>query len=129
NEVEETKLKSDNILSTAQHIFSNIKIQLNNHSLSLEGSAGSVLDAELDILRQLVVEMKFTLKNTFEPNKKDDHERMKRNLEGVSKMLSIFNPMKWRWDAEQQVEITVSNNEINDQCEITIEGRDSQNKL
>ncbi|CAF4642457.1 unnamed protein product, partial [Rotaria magnacalcarata] len=74
NAAEETKLKSDNILSTAQQIFSNIKIQLNNHSLSLEGSAGSVLDAELDILRQLVVEMKFTLKNTFEPNKKDDHE-------------------------------------------------------
>ncbi|CAF4555358.1 unnamed protein product, partial [Rotaria magnacalcarata] len=44
-------------------------------------------------------------------------------------MLSIFNPMTWRWAAQQQVEIIVSNNTKNDECEVVIKGRDSQNKL
>ncbi|CAF4138931.1 unnamed protein product [Rotaria sp. Silwood2] len=128
NTAEETKLNSDNIVANAKKAFSNVQIQLNNHILSLEGSAGSVLDAELDILQQLVVEMKFSLSNEYAPTAKADYERMQRNLEGVSKMPSIFNPMKWRWEAEHQVKITVNNNKTNNECEIIIEGRDSQNQ-
>ncbi|CAF5052583.1 unnamed protein product, partial [Rotaria sp. Silwood1] len=129
NAAEEAKLNSDNILANAKKAFSNVQIQLNNHILSLEGPAGSVLDAELDILQQLVVEMKFKLVNDYSPTAKTDYERMRRNLEDVSKMPSIFNPMKWRWEAEHQVKMTVNNNTTNNECEITIEGRDSQNQL
>ncbi|CAF5113906.1 unnamed protein product, partial [Rotaria sp. Silwood1] len=129
NAAEETKLNTDNIIANTKNTFSNVQIQLNNHILSLEGSAGSVLDAELDILKQLIVEMKFNLTNEFTPSATADYQRMKRNLEGVSKMPSIFNPMKWRWEAQHQVKITVNNNAINNECEITIEGRDSQNQF
>jgi hypothetical protein len=126
---EETKLNSDNILSKVKQTFSNVNIQLNNHCLILEGSAGSILDAELDILRQLVVEMKFSLTNQYLSNDKANYDLMKQNLESVSKMTRIFNPMIWRWEAQHQVKITVGNNTIKDECEITIEGRDSQNQL
>ncbi|CAF0755943.1 unnamed protein product [Rotaria sordida] len=129
NIAEETKLNSDNIIANTKNTFPNVQIQLNNHILSLEGRAGSVLDAELDILKQLIVEMKFNLTNDYSPTATADYQRMKRNLEGVSKMPSIFNPMKWRWEAQHQVKITVNNNTINNECEITIEGRDSQNQL
>jgi hypothetical protein len=54
---------------------------------------------------------------------------MQRNLESVSKMIRIFNPMIWRWEAQHQVKITVNTTTIKDQCEITVEGRDSQNQL
>ncbi|CAF4306111.1 unnamed protein product [Rotaria sp. Silwood2] len=128
NTAEETKLNSDNIVANAKNTFPNVQIQLNNHMLSLEGSAGSVLEAELDILKHLVVEMKFNLTNEYSLSATADYQRMKRNLEGVSKMPSIFNPMKWRWEAQHQVKITVNNNTINNECEITIEGRDSQNQ-
>jgi hypothetical protein len=129
NAAEETRLNSNNILATAKQTFPNVQMQLNNHVLSLEGLAGSVLDAELDILRQIVVEMKFTLANEFPASAVADHKRMKRNLEGVSKMPQIFNPMIWRWEAQRQVKINVNNNTVQNECEITIEGRDSQNQL
>ncbi len=129
NAAEETKLNSDNILTNARQMFPNVKIQLNNQILSLEGSAGSVLDTELDILRQLVEEMKFTLTNQHQPTEKANYERMKQNLESVSKVTRIFNPMIWRWENQQQVKITVNNNPFKNECEITIEGRNSQNQL
>ena len=129
NAAEEAKLNSDGILATAKQNFPNVQIQLNNHILSLEGLAGSVLDAELDILRQLVVEMKFTLTNVFSPTDRAKFELMKRNLEGVSKMPRIFKPMKWRWETQHQVKITVNTSVTKDASEITIKGRDSQNQL
>ena len=61
NTAEEAKVISDGILAAAKQTFPNVNIQLNNHVITLEGPAGSVLDAELDILQQLIVEMKFTL--------------------------------------------------------------------
>ena len=129
NAAEEAKLNTDNILATARQTFSNVQIQLNSSNLSFEGTAGSVLDAELDILRQLIVEMKFTLTNLFPTTATADYQRMKRNLESVAKMTRIFNPMIWRWEAQHQVKITVNNNPFKNECEITIEGRDSQNQL
>jgi hypothetical protein len=127
NTAEETRLNSNNILTTAKQTFPNVQMQLNNHVLSLEGLAGSVLDAELDISQQLVVETKFNLTNEYPPNDAN-YKRMDRNLEGVSKMPQIFNPMIWRWEAQRQVKITVNSTSKNE-CEITIKGRDSQNQL
>lgn len=93
NAAEESKLNSDNILATTRQAFTDVKIQLINHTLIIESSAGSVLDAELDILRQLIVEMKFSLTNPYTPNEIDKYKLMKQNLESVSKMTRIFNPM------------------------------------
>jgi hypothetical protein len=129
NAAEEAKLNADGILAAAKQNFPNVNIQSNNHILSLEGTAGSVLDTELNILQQLVVEMKFVLANEFPSTATADYQRMKRNLESVSKMPHIFNPMIWRWEAQHQVKITVNNTTIKDECEIIIEGRDSQNQL
>ena len=129
NQAEETKLNTDNILAKARSIYPNTNIQLNNHILTLQGSAGSVLDAELDILRQLVVEMRFSLINQYSPNETAKYTLMKQNLESLSKMPWIFDPMKWRWEAQHQVKITVNNSTIKDTCEIIMEGRDSQNQF
>ncbi|CAF0889255.1 unnamed protein product [Didymodactylos carnosus] len=127
NTAEETKLNSDSILSNAKQTFTNLQISLNNnHELILKGPSGSVLEAELDIIQQLVVPMKFNLTNDFNPTS-SEYKSMKRNLESVMKMPRIFNPMKWRWEAQQQVKITI--NTTNGVCEITIEGRDSRNQL
>ncbi|CAF1073805.1 unnamed protein product [Adineta steineri] len=128
NTAEETRLNSNNILIIVKQNFPNIQIQLQNRILHLGGAAGFVLDAELDILKQLVVEMKFKLTNLYSANAAADFKRMARNLESVSKMPRIFNPMIWRWEAQQQVKITVNNTTIKDECEITIKGRDSQNQ-
>jgi hypothetical protein len=128
NTAEKDKFDADNILSTTKQTFSNISIQLNNHTLTLEGPAGSVFDAEVDILRQLVDEMPFSLTNPYSPNT-TDYKRMKQNLESVSKMTPIFNPMIWRWENQHQVKITVNNNKNKDERKINIEGRDSQNQL
>ncbi|CAF4933597.1 unnamed protein product, partial [Rotaria magnacalcarata] len=53
---------------------------------------------------------------------------MERNLEMIMKMPYIFNPMKWRWEAEKQVKITISSNTNRKTCDITVEGRDSDNQ-
>lgn len=129
NDAEETKLNTHNILAITRSIYSNVNIQLSNHILTLDGLAGSVLDAELDILRQLVVEIRFPLTNQYSPNEKAKYTLMQQNLESLSKMPWIFNPMKWRWEAQHQVKITVNNSTLKDTCEIIVEGRDSQIQL
>ncbi|CAF3032918.1 unnamed protein product [Rotaria sp. Silwood2] len=128
NQVEKEKLTSDNILITEKQNFPKIQMQLNKHAVNLEGSAGYVLNAELDILQRLVEEIKYPLINKFKSSAISDFERMKTNLERVSKMLYIFDPMKWRWEAQNQVKITANNNTTNNDCEIIIEGQHSQNK-
>ena len=129
NTAEEAKINSDGILAAAKQTFPSFTFKLDNHVITLEGSAGSVLNAELFILQHLVVEMKFPLANVYQLNDTTNHKRMQRNLEGVSKMPHIFNPMKWRWEAQHQVKITVNNSASKDESEIIIEGRDSQNQL
>jgi len=103
---------------------------LNNNELILEGSAGSVLEAELDILHQLIQEKRFMLTNAWseklEPAK---YKLMEQNLQIVSKMPKLFEPMKRRWETQNQVKITINNSTIKDQTEIIIAGRDSQNQL
>jgi hypothetical protein len=36
--------------------------------------------------------------------------------------------MKWRWNAQKQVEITINSITATKTCEITVKGRDSDNK-
>lgn len=129
NMAEETKLSSENILTIAQQTFFSVDIKLSNHNLTLQGPAGAVLGAELDVLRKLVVEMKFILTNPYSASDSANHDRMKRNLESVTKMPRIFNPMKWRWEAQHQVKIMIDPNTVDQTCSITIKGGDSQNQF
>lgn len=120
NEIE--KLNKENIISKAMPTFNNIQIIIdqNQQQLILKGSSGSVLDAELDIRKQLVTKRKFKLVND-----NDNNINFTRNLESLTKMTKIFNPMIWRWEAEEQVEIIINN--ANQQLEISCRGRDAQN--
>lgn len=132
NAAEQTKLQNENILVSAKQLFSTVNIQLNNNELILEGSAGSVLEAELDILRELIEEMKFTLTNPWsETSKPAEYKLMQQNLQIVAKMPKLFEPMKRRWETQNQVKITINNSTTKekDLTEIIIEGRDSQNQL
>jgi hypothetical protein len=100
-----------------------VSIVKTNKNISLKGSCGSVLNAELHLRQEMISEIKFTLKELGHPNA---HENFGKNLKSVMKMTRIFNPMKWRWQAQKQVEITINSNTSTDTCEITVKGRDSE---
>ncbi|CAF2088565.1 unnamed protein product [Rotaria magnacalcarata] len=125
---EETYLNANNRFSTAQSTFSNkINMQMGGGTLLLTGPAGPVLNAELHLRQQMVDEMQFSLTTgtaaTTEPN-----SNMAINLQSVTKMTQIFNPLKWRWETQKQVEITINGNTATKTCDITVKGRDSDNK-
>ncbi|CAF1456975.1 unnamed protein product [Adineta steineri] len=126
NDIEEEKLDKDKILSEAKQKFPNVQIQVNHDILSINGSSGSVLSAELFILQKLVEDMKISSSQIARGS--DEYGTLQRNLDGLMKMLYVFNPMKWRWENEEQVKINM------EQCpsaelEITIKGRNSKNRL
>ncbi|UJR32836.1 hypothetical protein I4U23_020298 [Adineta vaga] len=129
NTAEETRLNSNNILASAKQAFPRAQMQLSSQIVILQGIAGQVLDAELYILRQLIVETKFKLQNPYSSITSTDYKRVARNLESVAKTSWIFQPMIWRWEAQRQVKITVNTSLVKDECEVTIVGRDSQNQL
>jgi hypothetical protein len=123
---EEAHLNTGNKYATAVSKFSNrINMQLANKKISLKGSSGAVLNAELHLRQQMISELKFTL---TELATSTSHTNFERNLASVMKMTRIFNPMKWRWQAQKQVEITINSNTATKTCEITVKGRDSENQ-
>ncbi|CAF0864151.1 unnamed protein product [Rotaria sordida] len=123
---EETYLNAENRYSDAQTKFSNkINMSLGSQKMKFKGRSGIVLNAELHLRQQMISELKFNLSNTPNPA---DNSNFSRNLESIMKMTHIFNPMKWRWAAERQVEITINSNTATKTCEIIVKGRDSDNK-
>ena len=123
---EYTYLNGGNRYSSAQAKFSSrIAMQLSNSMLTLTGTAGSVLNAELHVRQQMIAEFKFNLEP---PPGATTHENFTRNIKSVMKMTQIFNPMKWRWQAQKQVEITVNSITTTGACEIIVKGRDSENR-
>lgn len=126
NDIEEEKLHRDNILSAAKQQFPDVQFQVDHDVLSINGSSGSVLNAELFILQKLVEDMKISSSNL--PHDDEEDETLRRNLEGLMKMLHIFNPMKWRWENQEQVKINLEQNP-SAELEITIKGRNSKNRL
>ncbi|CAF2052587.1 unnamed protein product [Rotaria magnacalcarata] len=99
-------------------------MSLGSQKMKSKGSSGIVLNAELHLRQQMIDELKFNLTNTSNPA---DDSNFTQNLESIKKMTYIFNPMKWRWAAEKQVEITINNSTATKTCEIIIKGRDSDN--
>ena len=102
-----------------------ITLRMDANTIRLKGPAGSVLNAELHLRQQMVSELKFTLGElaTGTP-----HLNFERNMESVMRTTRIFNPMIWRWQGEKQVKITINSDTATKRCEVTVEGRDSENK-
>jgi hypothetical protein len=125
---EASHLLRKNVFSKIRSLFSNIMNMLPNvRSIDLKGAAGTVFNDELQIQKEMVTTMNFKLENTCQQGT-SDFENLSRNLESVTKMTYIFQPMQWRWEAEKQVKITVKNDPAAKTCEIKIEGRDSENQ-
>ena len=127
NDAEKNKLDTDKILSSAKQKFPDVYTQLNGNELSMKGPSGSVLMFELSVLQKLVESRTFSLLSHVPPNS-DEYATFKRNMKGILKMIRIFNPMKWRWENEEQVKINFEPNST-DQLEITVTGRNSKNSL
>ena len=123
---EHTHLSANNRYSDAQAKFSNrIKMQLTGQTISLKGTSGVVLNAELHLRQQMISEYKFQLSHS---STHPAHANFARNLESVMKMTRIFNPLVWRWQAQKQVEIAINNDTATKTCEVTVKGRDSDNR-
>ncbi|CAF1156177.1 unnamed protein product, partial [Didymodactylos carnosus] len=88
-----------------------VEILVDNNKLKLSGKVGDVLDLELLLKRQLLTTRKFTILNGL-----NIHENYKRNVESLACIPHIFNPLKWRWKAQEQVDIVI--NTLNTSIEV-----------
>ncbi|CAF1234620.1 unnamed protein product, partial [Didymodactylos carnosus] len=112
---------ANGLLAQLKNQYTMVHIQIHNQSLILKGLASQVLPLELHILKQLLIKETFDLIPDNEKN-----ENLLRHIKHLSTAIHIFHPLKWRWLAEKQVEITMRNNRHN--IEIVINGRDANNK-
>ena len=128
NTEEEARLNSNNIYANALSKYSKrVKMALTKTDVDLSGPVGTVYSSESHLLREMVEQFTFHLENKNPPNT-SQHTNLARNLESVMKMPQIFNPMKWRWENQKQVTITVNCNTATNICEITVNGRNSDYK-
>jgi hypothetical protein len=119
---EERKFNDEKLLEKASQQFPYVDMHINNRKLVFRGRSGQVLNAELFIRQQLVTTLKFTL-----PERPNDN--LTRNLETVTKMpIDLFGPLRWRWEAEQQVKVRTKMNSKQGTIDVTVEGLDSQNQ-
>jgi hypothetical protein len=125
NTAEKQTFDAKNILEEANKQFSQVQIHLdNNNKLIIRGRSGHVLEAELYIRQQLVTKLTFTLSSN-QPN-----DNLTRNLKSITNMpLDLFGPLRWRWEAEQQVKVRTKMNAKQGTIDVTVEGLDSQNQL
>lgn len=123
---EKTYLDSDSRYDKVRQLYpSNIQMTLSSTSLLLTGRSDVVLNAELQLRKEMITERKFELKNRFSSNTAE-YKNLANNLEKISKMPYIFHPMIWRWEAEKQVKITVDSNAAKKTCDIKVVGRASE---
>jgi hypothetical protein len=134
---EARKLQTEMLLPKVMQMFSLIQCHLLGVSpdkVILKGFSGAVVEAELYIRQHLTEELHFQLRNDCLHNS-TEYENLNRNLDHMSKLPHIFNPMIWRWETQQQVKISVefkkverSSQILENVCEVTVEGRVSQNQ-
>ncbi|CAM4823261.1 unnamed protein product [Rotaria magnacalcarata] len=126
NAAEEQKLNTDNILQQAIQKFPHIQIKIVDSNIVFRGSSGYILNAELFIRQQLTTTLLFTLESDY-PN--DENYTLTRNLKSVTNMpIDLFGPLRWRWEAEQQVKVRTKMNVKKGTITVTVEGLDSQNQ-
>ena len=125
---ERNHLNGKNIWSFFKSTLSHwIDFLQNKPIVSLSGTTGTVINDEFHLRKQMVTTMKFELENNCRQNTAA-YTNLANNLESITKMTYIFNPMKWRWEAQKQVKITVTNNPAKKTCDIIVEGRHSENE-
>ncbi|CAF3022828.1 unnamed protein product [Rotaria sp. Silwood2] len=123
---EETYLNSNNRYGNVRQLYpNNIQMLLSNKTLKLTGRSDVVLNAELQLRKEMITELTFKLENHYSANT-TEYKNLADNLEKVSKMPNIFHPMIWRWETEKQVKITVDNNTSAKTCDIKVVGRPSE---
>ena len=122
-DVENAGLPYDNIVSSHNRLVNFIR---EPNFICLQGPAGSVLAAELHLRQELILETRFTLEDLADDF--DPSDNFARNLESVRRITRIFNPMKRRWQIENQVEINITSNIAGRTCEVTVKGRRSENE-
>lgn len=128
NTEEDNHLRQKGVFSRIRSVLSNILDMLNSkRTIGLGGIAGTVLNDELRIRNEMITTMNFKLENRYRPDT-TEFKNLSRNLESVTKMTYIFQPMQWRWEAEKQAKITIKNNPATNTCDITVEGRHSVNE-
>ena len=126
SKAEEEKLGKDDILKKADQQFPQVRIHIKDGKLVLRGQSGYVLNAELYIRQQLVTTSTFKLESNHPTNLNDN---LTRNLKSVTNMpIDLFGPLRWRWEAEQQVKIRTKMNAKQGTIDVTVEGLDSQNQ-
>lgn len=125
---EETHLRNKGIWSRIKSALKTVLGWPNHKNIvSLSGMTGTVINDEFHLRKEMITTLKFELKNNCSPNT-TEYDNLSRNLESVTKMTKIFEPMKWRWKAQKQVEININNDPTKKTCEIVVEGRDSENQ-
>jgi hypothetical protein len=124
NAEEDNHLRQKGVFARIRSFLSNI---IDRRAISLDGVAGTVLNDELRIRKGMITTMNFKLENRYAPGT-TDFENLSRNLESVTKMTYIFQPMQWRWEAEKQAKITIKNDPATKTCDVTVEGRHSVNE-
>jgi hypothetical protein len=123
NTAEQQTFDTKKILQNVNQQFSSVKIQLINNKLVLQGPSGNVLKTELYIRQQLVTKLSFTLSSN------QTNDNLTRNLKSITNIpLDLFGPLRWRWEAEQQVKVRTKMNGKQGTIDITVEGLDSQNQ-
>ncbi|CAF3062912.1 unnamed protein product [Rotaria sp. Silwood2] len=126
NTVEEQKLNTENILQQAIQKFPQIQIQNRDSKLVFRGPSGYILNAELFIRQQLMTLITFNLESD-DPN--NPNHNLTRNLKSITNMpIDLFGPLRWRWEAEQQVKIQTKMNAKQGTITVKVEGIDSQNQ-
>ncbi|CAF1115266.1 unnamed protein product, partial [Adineta ricciae] len=115
----EIKLYNDEIRYSEDflNISRNILCTLNGKNLNLSGNASHVLTTELHVRRRLVLKHTTLLISKDETNKS-----LKQNVKALIESLHVFNPMKWRWKAENQVKVIFR--DTDEHGEIIIKARD-----
>jgi len=122
NDEEEKSLNVGDIISKALSRFKKATMKMVTKKISLEGTSGEVLNAELHLRQEMVSKKTFTLQSLAGSR---PHENFEKNLESLTKISRIFNPLIWRRKAQNQAEVTVNMNTATKSCEITVEARDS----
>ncbi len=123
---EKQHLESHNILTKIRSAITAIANWMQNKpTLVLKNQAGIVFNDELELRKELITINAFELENDCKQGT-TKHENLSRNLESVTKMVYIFQPMRWRWEAEKQMKITVDNNPAGKTCVVKVEGRLSE---
>jgi hypothetical protein len=123
---EKQHLESHNVLTKIRSAITAVANWVQNKpALVLKNQVGIVFNDELELRKELITTKAFELENKCKQGT-TEHENLSRNLESVTKMVYIFQPMRWRWEAEKQMKITVDNNPAGKTCVVKIEGRLSE---